>query len=75
MAWQSITLPINGIDLHVTHTREPHLSEHHLTLLAVHGRTGNGLLWTRTARLLSPHFDVIMPDLRGHGRSDAPVNG
>jgi len=45
MTWQSITLPINGIDLHITRTREPHLSEHRSTfLLAIHGRTGSGLL-------------------------------
>ena len=66
----SIFIPTNGIRLHVIRTggQKP-------PLIALHGRTGSGLLWTRTARLLKPYFDVIMPDLRGHGQSEAPTDG
>ncbi len=70
MTWQTHTLPINGIHLHVTST-----GGDKAPLVALHGRTGNGLLWTRTARLLAPYFDVLMPDLRAHGLSDAPDEG
>lgn len=62
-------IPTNGIRLHVTRT-----GGDGFPLVALHGRTGNGLLWTQTARLLAPHFDVVMPDLRGHGLSDAPAD-
>ena len=60
----------NDIRLHITRT-----GGDGFPLVAIHGRTGNGLLWARTARLLVPYFGVIMPDLRGHGLSDAPADG
>jgi len=44
-------------------------------LIVLHGRTGDGLTSTRLARRLAPHFDVVMPDCRGHGRSSAPASG
>jgi N-formylmaleamate deformylase len=40
-----------------------------------HGITDNGLCWTRLARALEDVYDVIMPDARGHGFSDAPDEG
>jgi N-formylmaleamate deformylase len=40
-----------------------------------HGITDNGLCWTRLARALEDVYDVIMPDARGHGFSDAPEEG
>jgi pimeloyl-ACP methyl ester carboxylesterase len=40
-----------------------------------HGATDNGLCWTRLARALESDYDVIMPDARGHGLSDAPETG
>lgn len=41
-------------------------------VLLLHGVTDNGLCWERVARVLAPDYDVIMPDARGHGLSDAP---
>lgn len=38
-------------------------------LLLLHGLTDSGLCWTRVARNLEVHFDIIMPDARGHGKS------
>src|SRR5439155_11984508 len=35
----------------------------------------NGRCWTRVARDLESDYDVIMPDARGHGLSDAPATG
>lgn len=44
-------------------------------LVLVHGITDDGLCWTPVAEVLSADYDVIMVDLRGHGKSDAPENG
>jgi pimeloyl-ACP methyl ester carboxylesterase len=41
-------------------------------VVLLHGVTDNGLCWERLARALAPDYDVIMPDARGHGLSDAP---
>lgn len=38
-------------------------------LILVHGFTDNGLCWTPVARALEDSFDVIMPDMVGHGLS------
>jgi N-formylmaleamate deformylase len=40
----------------------------------LHGVTDNGLCWERLAQALAADYDVIMPDARGHGLSDAPVS-
>ena len=44
-------------------------------LVLSHGFGDDGLCWTRLARALEPDYDVVMPDARGHGLSDAPVSG
>ena len=44
-------------------------------LVLLHGLTGNGGCWSPVARALEAQFDVVMPDARGHGRSDAPLHG
>lgn len=41
-------------------------------LVLLHGYPQNGLCWHRVAPVLAQHFDVIVPDLRGYGASDAP---
>jgi pimeloyl-ACP methyl ester carboxylesterase len=38
-------------------------------LLLLHGVQGTGLTWLRTAQALEAHYDVVMPDFRGHGQS------
>jgi pimeloyl-ACP methyl ester carboxylesterase len=65
--WSSGDVVANGIKIHYYRTggdRPP--------LVLSHGATDNGLCWTRVARALEAEFDVIMPDARGHGLSDAP---
>lgn len=42
-------------------------------IILLHGFCGSSDYWKKTAAQLSEHYRVIMPDLRGHGRSDAPV--
>ena len=44
-------------------------------LVLVHGITDDGLCWTPVAEVLSTNFDVIMVDMRGHGKSEAPKDG
>lgn len=41
-------------------------------IVFVHGHPISGGMWKHTARSLSDRYRCIVPDLRGHGRSDAP---
>lgn len=43
-------------------------------LILVHGYPQNGMCWLSIAPEFSRHFDVIIPDLRGYGHSDAPTD-
>ncbi len=43
------------------------------TLLLLHGFGGNKDNFTRVARLLTPHYRVIVPDLTGFGESGHPA--
>jgi pimeloyl-ACP methyl ester carboxylesterase len=43
-------------------------------LLLLHGYTDNGLCWSRVADDLVGTYDVMMPDARGHGRTQGPVH-
>lgn len=69
-AWLSGTVPISGGHLayHRTGGAGP-------ALVLSHGLTDNGLCWTRLAKALAPHFDVIMLDARGHGDSSRIAPG
>jgi N-formylmaleamate deformylase len=44
-------------------------------LVLLHGLTANGPCWTAVAYELEGEYEVIMPDLRGHGKSSAPDHG
>lgn len=69
--WQTgHILTDDGICLHYTRTGSDKPS-----LLLVHGHMMSGVTWLRTAQALQADFDVIMPDLRGHGRSGDPTTG
>jgi N-formylmaleamate deformylase len=68
--WFSDDVSANGLRIHYYRTggdKPP--------LVLAHGATDNGLCWTRVARDLEQDYDVIMPDARGHGLSDAPATG
>lgn len=68
--WLSEDVVAGGVRLHYHRTgggKTP--------LVLAHGSTDSGLCWSRTARALEAEYDVIMPDARGHGRSDAPGDG
>ena len=68
--WFSGDVVANGIRIHYYRTggdKPP--------LVLSHGATDSGLCWTPVAKLLESDYDVIMPDARGHGLSEAPVAG
>ncbi|MFT3884176.1 MAG: alpha/beta fold hydrolase [Flavobacteriales bacterium] len=44
-------------------------------LLLVHGITSSSAMWAGNLRELSRHFDLIVPDLVGHGRSTRQWSG
>jgi len=68
--WFSGDVVANGIKIHYNRTggdKPP--------VVLSHGFSDNGLCWTRIAQTLEKTYDVIMPDARGHGFSDAPEEG
>jgi haloacetate dehalogenase len=59
---------VNGIRLHARtggRTGAP-------PLLLVHGFPQSHVLWHRVAQALAPQFRLVLPNLRGYGRSDKP---
>ncbi len=46
-----------------------------LPILLVHGMAGEAGFWSSTIRALGPTHRLIVPELRGHGRSAQPVDG
>ena len=68
--WQNASVESNGINIHYHRTggKGP-------TLLLIHGFTDNGLCWSRVAREMQTHYDLVMLDSRGHGLSDKPHQG
>jgi pimeloyl-ACP methyl ester carboxylesterase len=68
--WSSGDVVVNGIRIHYYRTgggKPP--------VVLSHGFSDNGLCWTRAAKALEKDYDLIMPDARGHGLSDAPREG
>ena len=43
------------------------------TIMLVHGFAGCGETWEHQINHLSKQYRVVVPDLRGHGQSDAPL--
>jgi pimeloyl-ACP methyl ester carboxylesterase len=68
-AFEAKTLSINGADLYVEVRGEGD------PLLLLHGFTGSGADWTHVFELgdLARRYRLVIPDLRGHGRSNNPT--
>lgn len=68
--WKSETIQSNGLKIHYTRTggNKP-------PFVLAHGFSDDGLCWTPIAQQLEKDYDVIMPDARGHGRSEGPEEG
>ncbi|MGD6843893.1 alpha/beta fold hydrolase [Bacillus infantis] len=69
MKEEMIQLP-NGLTLNVSH----HLSEKP-AILFLHFSGGTWQAWDGVLAHFTADFSVIAPDIRGHGKSDKPVNG
>ena len=68
--WITGICKANGIDMHYLRTggdKPP--------VVLLHGLMLNGACWTPLAQELEEHYDVIMPDARGHGNSSTPNHG
>ena len=69
--WPVGDIMVDGIRLHYYWTGNGSKPP----LVLCHGITDNGLCWSPIARVLEADYDIIMPDARGHGLSDAPEEG
>ena len=71
MPWAEGHVSTNGARLHYYRTgageRPP--------IVLAHGVTDIADVWRVTAQALEPHYDVVLYDARGHGRSDKPASG
>jgi N-formylmaleamate deformylase len=68
--WTTGICEANGIDMHYLRTGGDKPS-----VVLLHGLMTNGACWIPLARELEKDYDVVMPDARGHGNSDAPDHG
>jgi len=68
--WRTGYVETNGIRLHFTRTggdKPP--------IVLAHGVTDAGPCWSPVAEALTPEYDTIKVDTRGHGYSDALERG
>lgn len=70
--WFDGYVTANGIRIHYTETGR---GSGKPVLVLCHGYGDNGLTFTRVAREFERERDVILPDARGHGLSEAPPAG
>lgn len=42
------------------------------TIVCLHGAAGNADQWANQIEHLAPHYRIVAPDLRGHGKSEIP---
>jgi pimeloyl-ACP methyl ester carboxylesterase len=71
-AWTNGFVNANGLRIFYHRSGS---GSHRPPVLLLHGITDNGLCWSRVAHDLEETYDVIMPDARGHGRTEGPVSG
>jgi pimeloyl-ACP methyl ester carboxylesterase len=71
MRWQELSAPGRGVQLHVRRVVDPPGRP----IVLLHGLGVGGVVWQAFARRLTPDLAAVAPDLRGHGRSDAPPTG
>jgi pimeloyl-ACP methyl ester carboxylesterase len=65
--WIQNDLKVDGACIHYARTGA---GSGKPALVLVHGFSDNGLCWADTAQDLEDNYDVIMPDMRGHGLSE-----
>src|SRR6266508_6481053 len=62
---------VNGIEMY--YESYGHSRPHDLPLVLLHGFNGSSQVWKEFVPALSEHYQLIIPDLRGHGRSTNPT--
>ena len=66
----------NGINIHYYRSTPPGGAKPAKpTLVLIHGLTDNGMCWVRVADALRDSYDIVLPDTRGHGKSEKPQAG
>ncbi len=63
--WTEGKVNVNGSELHYVRTGAGEKP----ALVLAHGFSDHGLCWLPVARDLEAHYDLILPDARGHGHS------
>jgi N-formylmaleamate deformylase len=63
--WIESDVDVGGVRLHYLRTGKGEKP----SLVLTHGFTDSGACWSPVARELESEYDVIMPDMRGHGLS------
>jgi pimeloyl-ACP methyl ester carboxylesterase len=63
--WTENDIIANGIKIHYLRTGRGDKP----ALVLSHGFSGSGWGWFETAQALEADFDLVLPDMRGHGRS------
>jgi pimeloyl-ACP methyl ester carboxylesterase len=53
------------------HSKEFYLGPDHDWLILVHGAGGSSAIFFRQVRAFKPYYNLLMVDLRGHGKSEA----
>lgn len=75
MAWfegyEARSFDVNGIEIFARTGGNPGGPP----LLLLHGYPQTHAIWHRVAQRLAPHYRLVMPDLRGYGRSSKPAGG
>jgi haloacetate dehalogenase len=78
MAYCTEWIMIGGVGQSMVDTAEVRLSIQRAgqgtPLVLLHGHPQNHHCWEKVAPALARHFDVIIPNVRGCGDSDAPAD-
>ncbi|HEY7122987.1 MAG TPA: alpha/beta hydrolase [Ktedonobacterales bacterium] len=70
-AWSEHFAQVRGLTIHYYRIGGDSLP----AIILLHGVMDNGLGWIPVARNLQEHFDVLMPDARGHGKTGGSLEG
>jgi N-formylmaleamate deformylase len=70
LGWSEGYILTRGIKLHYYRG-----GEGTVPLLMLHGISDDGMCWAPVASVLADMFDVVLVDIRAHGKSDAPDDG
>ncbi|MFW6263931.1 MAG: alpha/beta fold hydrolase [Cyanobacteriota bacterium] len=65
---------VRGVNHHYEWIRQPEASVEKPVMVFIHGWGGSARYWQKTAQALSKHFDCLLYDMRGFGRSLLPLS-